>query len=298
MSDNEAQFTAEASASLEQLKSNIDSQYSLGGPAIYSTEFPLSSDGVPILAQPTQAELILLPTSCPNGFYTNSTTSSSYGLPNVVSACVFEREAFSTGTVGSKTYTNPMNLTTATALMEMLLPNRYFPQQTFFYEDDAIIQSQGGGHSTIIGPPPFTITKSGSNISVTASYVELYGNSTVVIGQGAEEVYSQLVTDQVIPSNGFYPSQTFNFTFQIGTRNPCAWFYYLTNLTAASGLAKSSWSLSWAATSSSSSTTPPTSSVCLGVTGVTYLVTFRVINITYASVTASSLVISLGVGVA
>ena len=301
MSSNESQFTAQSIASLATFKSNIDSQYALGGPPLYSTQFPLSSQGVPLLAQPTEATLTLLPPSCANSFYTSN------GTPESVSACVFERQAFSAG-AAAKTNV-PWNATTVTALLEMQLPNRYFSQQTFYYEDDAIVQSQGGGHAAIIGPPPLTITKTGANVSLTSSYVELYGNSTVVIGQGSEEVYSQLITDQTVTSLSRFLTSTgttvpFNYTFQVGTRNPCAWFYYFTNLTAASGLSKYTsgtgpgWTLSWAATGSTSYTTAPTSTACLNIPAATYLVTLKVINLTYATVTLSALIVSLGAGVA
>ena len=306
MSANESQFTSQAITSLATFKSNVDSQYALGGPVLYSTEFPLSSQGVPLLAQPTEATLTLLPPSCPNSF-DNKTTNTTYGAPRVVSACVFEREAFSAG-AAAKTNIG-WNATTVTALLEMQLPNRYFSQQTFFYEDDAIVQSQGGGHAAIIGPPPLTISKSGANVSVTSSYLELYGNSTVVIGQGSEEVYSQLITDQTTTSVARFLSSggtavPFNYTYQIGTRNPCAWWYFFTNATAASGLSKYTsgtspgWTLSWASTATSSTTTAPTASVCLNSNSLTYIVTLKVYYLTYATVTVSALLVSLGAGVA
>jgi len=296
MSDNESAFTSDAAASLALFKSNVDAQYALDGPTIYSTAFPLSSDGVPLLAQPTEATLILLPPSCPTSFYGN-------GTPQTVSSCVFERQAFTAGAAASKE-NSPVNETTTTAVLEMQLPNRYFSPQTFFFEDDAIVQSQGGGHAAIIGPPPLTISKTGSNVSVTTSYVELYGNSTVVIGQGSEEVYSQLVTDQFTTSNHRFLGASgaavpFNYTFQVGTRNPCSWFYYFTNLTTASGLVKNTgFTLTWSANGASSASTPPTATVCQDSSSLTYLVTLKLLSITYATMTVSSLVVSLGAGVA
>lgn len=295
MSDNEAQFTSQSAAAIAGLKSNIDAQYALGGPPVYATAFPLSSNGVPLLAQPTQATLILLPPSCPNSFYAN-------GTPQTVSACVFERQAFTAG--ARATVNNPFNATTAAAVLEMQLPNRYYSQQTFFYENDAIIQSQGGGHEIVRGPPALTITKSGGNVSVTSTYVELYGNATVVIGQGSEEVYSRLVTVQTDTSNGRFTTNTraavpFNYTYQIGTRNPCAWWQYFSNLTAASGLAKTTgWTLTWSANGATAFSTAPTSTVCLNSNALSYLVTLKVLNITYATVSVSSFVIDLGAGAA
>ncbi|HTW56087.1 MAG TPA: hypothetical protein VMG36_06595 [Thermoplasmata archaeon] len=293
MADNEAQFTAQASAALAQFKSNIDAQYALGGPPVYATAFPLSSDGVPLLAQPTQATLVLLPPSCPNSFYAN-------GTPETVSACVFERQAFTAG--AKATTNNPFNATTASSTLEMQLPNRYYTQQTFWYEDDAVIQSQGGGHEIVTGPPALTISKTGTNVSLTTTYVELYGNATVVIGQGSEEVYSQLVTYQTDTSNGRFATSAgvavpFNYTMQLGTRNPCAWWQYFTNLTSASGLAKNTyWTLTWSANGATSSATAPTASVCQNSADLTYLVTFKLLNLSYGTITLSSFIVNLGAG--
>jgi hypothetical protein len=295
MADNEAQFTAQAGASLAQFKSNIDAQYALGGPPVYATAFPLSSDGVPLLAQPTQATLILLPPSCPDAFYAN-------GTPEDVSACVFERQAFTAG--AKATTNNPFNATTDTSLLEMQLPNRYYSQQTFWYEDDGVIQSQGGGHELVTGPPALTLSKVGSNFSLTTTYVELYGNATVVIGQGSEEVYSQLVTYQTDTSSGRFATSAgvavpFNFTMQLGTRNPCAWWQYFSNLTASSGLAKNSfWTLTWSANGATSSASAPSASVCLNSNALTYLVTLKLLGLSYATITLSSFIVNLGAGAA
>jgi hypothetical protein len=288
MTDNEAEFTSQVDAALSLFKSNVDAQAALGGPAVYATSFPISSDGVPLLAQPTEAVLVLLPPSCPSGFYANN------GSPIAKTSCVFEREAF---TVGSAAKANPWNKTSTTAVLEMQLPNRYFIGQTFYFEEDAVIQSQGAGHEAIVGPPPLTITKTGSNTSISTTFLGLYGNATVVIGQGSEEVYSQLVTTSQTTSNGLFLAANgsavpFNFTFQIGTRNLCAWYSYFTNLTSAAGILPAAYSLT------SSAALPPSSSVCTDPTGITYMLTFKLLNIEYASAVTASVEVSLGVGVA
>ncbi|MFY9716418.1 MAG: hypothetical protein WAK40_00555 [Thermoplasmata archaeon] len=291
MDSNEAQFTAQADEAISTFKSNVDAQSALGGPAVYATTFPLSSQGVPLLAQPTEAVLILLPPSCPGGFLAS-------GAPVTKTACVFETEAFTSGK-GAKTNT-PWNQSSTTAVMEMQLPNRYFTSQTFYFEDDAVIQTQYGSHSVIVGPPPLAITKSGTNTTVTTSFLGLYGNSTVVIGQGSEEVYSQLVTSSATSSNGRFLSGTggtgspvtFNFTFQIGTHNLCPWYSFIEGLIQSSGLTAGAYTVS------STAALPPTATVCSDANGLTYDLTFKVLNIAYASVVQSSLAVSLGAGVA
>ncbi|MGP8077141.1 MAG: hypothetical protein ACLP78_00465 [Thermoplasmata archaeon] len=287
MTDNESEFTSQANAAMALFKSNVDAQSALDGPTVYATTFPLSSSGVPLLAQPTEANLILLPPSCPGGFLAS-------GAPVTKTSCVFETEAFSGGP-GVKT-ARPWNESTATAVLEMQLPNRYFTSQTFFFEDDAVIQTQYGAHSVMVGPPPFTITKTVTNTTVSTSFLGLYGNSTVVIGQGSEEVYSELVTSSWINSNGLFLGATgnpvvFNFTFQIGTHNLCPWYSYVTGLVASAGLAASAYRIG------SSTALPPTSTVCSDTTGYTYDLTLKVLNIAYASALVSSISVSMGAGV-
>jgi len=287
MADNEAEFTAEADASLAVFKSNVDAQAALGGPSVYTTSFPLSSEGVPLLAQPTEAVLVLLPPSCPGGFY------SPNGTPVQKTSCVFERESFTAG-AAAKT-SNAWNKTSTTADLEMQLPNRYFNAETFYFENDAVIQVQGIGHEAIVGPPPLTITKTGSNTTLTTAFLGLYGNSTVVIGQGSEEVYSELITTTHTTSRGLFLAANgsavpFNFTFQIGTRNLCAWYYYFTNLTSVSGLSASAYTLSMSAASLSTS-------VCSDHGGYTYMLTFKLLNIAYATAVTASIDVSLGAGV-
>ncbi|MGB6500615.1 MAG: hypothetical protein WBG19_04355 [Thermoplasmata archaeon] len=291
MTDNESQFTAAADSAFENFKSNVDAQSALGGPAVYATTFPLSSQGVPLLAQPTEGVLILLPPSCPGGFLAS-------GVPVTKTACVFETEAFGAGKAAKTA--RPWNQTTTTSVLEMQLPNRYFTQQTFFFEDDAVIQTQYGSHSVIVGPPPISISKTSVNTTVTTSFVGLYGNSTVVIGQGSEEVYSQLITSSFTTSNGLFLSGAggtgnpvlFNFTFQIGTHNLCPWYSFIEGLITSSGLTGSGYTLG------ASTALPPSSNVCTDPGGITYDLTFKVLNLAYASVVQSSLGVSMGAGVA
>jgi hypothetical protein len=298
MTDNESEFTAQSETALANFKSNIDAQGDLGGPSVYATSFPLSSDGVPLLAQPTQGKLILLPPTCPSGFGTPS--GKTYQFPVNTSTCVFETESFSAQS--GTTYASPWNQTTTTALVEMELPNRYYTSQTFFFEDDAVIQTEYGAHSSVIGPPPLTLTKTARNLTVTTSFVGLYGNSTVAIGVGSEEVYTHLISTSRTTSNGLFlasnrSSVPFTFTFEIGTRNVCAWFTYLTQLVGTAGLSSSAYSLKWYQGASKTwSTASPGTTQCFDSAGYTFIVWLKIPNVSYASAVTSAIGVNMGVG--
>src|ERR1700691_4589759 len=61
MNDNESQFTSETQASFAQLKSSMDLQTALQGPAVYATPFTMSSNGVPVLSAATAGILNFVP---------------------------------------------------------------------------------------------------------------------------------------------------------------------------------------------------------------------------------------------
>lgn len=303
MTDNEAQFTAGVDAAISQLKAGADAQSAFGGPTVLTTSFPISSQGVPLLAQPTEAVLILLPPSCPNGFAGPTSRSPPPGTPINTTTCVFEREAFTAG-AGATGLNLPWNMTVADAVFEVQLPNRYFSQETFYLEGDGIVQTQYGAHSALVVPPPLTVSHTAANTTVGTTFLGLYGNATVVIGQGTEQVYSHLLSSTRVTSNGLFHSAAgqaipFNFTFEIGTRNLCAWYTYLSSVVAQAGLPAAGYSLKWykgPGTGWTSAT--PASSFCSDATGYTYDVTLKVLNIAYASAISSSVAVSMGVGVA
>lgn len=294
MNDNEAEFTSDVSAAFAQFKSNVDAQSALDGPNLYTTTFPLSSQGVPLLAQPTEGTLTLLPPSCPAGF-------TAAGAPKTPTACEFETETFgpSAGTATAR----PWNQTTTTAVLEMQLPNRYYTTQTFYFEDDAVIQEQYGSHSVIVGPPPLTVSKSGTNITVATTFLGLYGNSTVVIGQGSEEVYSQLVTSSFTDSNGLFLAANktavpFTFTFEVGTHNLCPWYTYLEDLVADAGLTSGQYKIAAPASGTTGGTLPPSTTACQDTSGYTYDLVLKIYDVTYGSALQSSVEVSIGAGVA
>jgi hypothetical protein len=247
MNDNEAAFTNAAATSFIEFKSGIDTQYALGLPPTVGTAFTISSAGVPLLAQPTEGTITFLPSQCPavNGasFYSPGVagaTSANYGQPVNPAYCVFENQSLSIGPGGS----GPFYQKVATGILQMTLPNRYYSPVSFFFEDDGIVQSQAGGFQVMAYAPPFTVTNVSGNASVASSFLQLTGNSTSVIGQGTEEVYSHLRFTQQVASHGRPISATnptlrpFNYTFEVGTQFPCAWSKFLqAQMQNSSGLA-------------------------------------------------------------
>jgi hypothetical protein len=289
MTDNEAALSSQAEAAFAQFKSDVDSQYALGAPPTYGTPFPISSGSVPLLAQATEADLSLVPATCAavggSTFYAN-------GTPKVPNDCIFERVAAATSAANHPTVNNPFSNPIPSELLAEQLPNRYFTPQTFYYEDDALIQVQPGGHQILAIPPPLNITNVGGNISVSSSFVNLVGTPGTITGQGSENVYSGLLTYSTISSVGRFQSATssalpFNFTYQIGTRNLCAWDGYLSGLLNASGLSASHYKLT---------NYTLTSTICLNPSQQTYVITLNLININYATVFYAVVQVGLGVG--
>jgi hypothetical protein len=313
MTDNEAAFTANAQASFAQLKSAMDAQYVLGGPQSYGTPVVISSDGIPLLAQPTQGSLVFLPQNCPppasktytypSGFYTKGATgatAANYGQPVNQAYCTFMNFTESIGPGGSGTYSQAVQ----TGVLEFTLPNRYYTPQTFYLEDDAVIQSQGGGNSVMTVPPPINITHQGGNTTVWGSLLQLYGNSSSIIGQGTEPVYTHLRYTQLVSSNGKLTASSgvytpFTFDFEIGTQYPCAWGTFFNNLMYnQSGLPTSSFTLTSGLYSSAATVTyfQTQGSTCTSTNGVTSVLTVTITGVDYAAVYVAGIQVGVGVG--
>jgi len=302
MTDNEAYFTAQAAASMAQLKASIDAQYALGGPATYGTPFTLSSGSVPLIAQPTLGTLTFVPNTCPYGFFNpvNTPTSSPkapfYGQPRVPGFCVFVNVTESNGPGGTAKYSQAV----ASGVIQFILPNRYYTPETFYMEDDAVLQSQSSGFQIMAVPPPLNFTVIPGNTTVSDSFVQLYGNASTVVGQGSEDVYSHLRYSTVVTSNGHLQGgvqQPLNFTFTIGTQWPCAWNTYLYHVLTTSGLASGNVSFS---TSFDNNTTTPIQATwplsCINNNGATTILSFQVRGVTYATLWQAGLGIGIGVG--
>jgi hypothetical protein len=208
MTDNESMFTSQTQSSLAELKSNMDLQTALQGPAVYATPFTMSSQGVPVLAQPTAGILNFVPSQ----------------------AGVFANISMTPGPGGAAKFFQNFTLGTLT----MLLPNRYYSPQFFELENDAVIQTQSATQQLMMYPPGLSLNASGSSFGVTLSLVQMLGNATQAVSTGTQEVYSHYLFSQVFtsaPSVG-----TVSGKFLIGTHFPCAWTQFLGTNFAAAGL--------------------------------------------------------------
>jgi hypothetical protein len=309
MTDNEALFTAQAATSFAQFKGSVDSQYFLGGPQSYGTPFTISSQSVPLLAQPTQGSLNFLPSTCPGGFYSKTSTPAGNGVANTSTRqygqpinpgyCVFANVTESIGPGGYVGYSQSV----ASGTLQFLLPNRYYTPETFYYEDDAVIQSQSSGYQIMAFPPPLNISVVGSNTTVTDSLLQLYGNASSVVGQGSSEVYSALRFTQLSTSNGELkgiPTQFDNFTFEIGTEYPCAWTSYLYNVLNATGLPHTSIHLQSKFSNMVSPSISPTfagsPSTCFNFNSATTILSFTLVDVSYVQLYLAGLQVSMGVG--
>ncbi|MGI0129538.1 MAG: hypothetical protein ACREDE_03465 [Thermoplasmata archaeon] len=302
MTDNESLFTAQAATSFAQFKGAVDSQYFLDGPQSYGTPFTISSAGVPLIAQPTQGTLDFLPSTCPGGFFSKTSNpvghagnvTGEYGQPVNPSYCVFANVTESVGPGGSLGYSQSI----PTGTLEFLLPNRYYTPETFYYEDDAVIQSQSSGYQLMAFPPPLNVSVVGANTTVSDTLLQLYGNASTVVGQGSSEVYSALRFSQFVTSNG--AGSPFSFTFEIGTQYPCAWSPYLYSILKASGLPSVGYSLQhWFQKTESiplSATFPGSPSSCFNVNGATTILSFTISSVSYAQLYLAGVQVSLGVG--
>jgi hypothetical protein len=306
MTDNEAQFTNAAALSFIQLKGGIDSQYALGLPPTLGTAFTISSQSVPLVAQPTEGILTFLPSTCPLGFLVKSpTVLTNFGQPKNPNYCEFENQTMSTGPGGSGPYYQKV----ATGILQMQLPNRYYSSQTFYFEDDGVVESQSGGYQVMAFAPPFNVTSFAGNTTVTSSFLQLTGNSTTVIGQGSEEVYSHLRFTQTVASNGKAISKTsttlrpFNYTFEIGTQYPCAWSQFLQSqmnvsgipyvLNPTLGVTSYNYTNLW---NSTHAVTVPYMGSCYNPAGVTTVIAVNLFQVNYATLFYAGVALTVGVG--
>jgi hypothetical protein len=287
MADNESQFVGQAAGAFAQFKSDVDLQYALGGPSVMGNPFVLASQGVPLLAQPTEGTLAFLPTSCPPQQVTVGSTTSYFsfytagllpagktvGQPVNQYHCVFENVTIGYGPGGIGT---PYYQRAAGGSLEMILPNRYYSAETYYFEDDAVIQSQVGGYQVMLYAPPFNITTLASNTTITTSFLQSFGNSSTIVGQGSQELYSHLRYTQFLTSNGKYNSgtRTFlntNFSIEIGTQFPCAWYSFFRHQMNVSNLPSADYTL----TANGTAGYPP-QSTCLNPNSYTTIVWLKI----------------------
>jgi len=295
MEENENQLSNEVQASLSTLKSGIDDQYVLGGIPSYSVPFTLSSDAVPLLAQPTVATLSYLD-GCPGGFY------PSNGTPRQVAGCDFERLAYTTGAGPAGAKSNPYSQTVPTHYLQVTVPDRYYPQLTFFFEDDGVSAAQSSVHQAMLVPPPFNVSKTGSAISVESSVLVLLGTASTFSGQGSKDVTSTFTAATNISSNQRFVTSTgaprlFNVTMTLGVHAVCGWYNFLYNSTYS--VLGSSGAGIWTLTGASSSgalTLPPSSNVCLQSITSTYDLTLTIFSVSYAAASVAQVQIGFNAG--
>ena len=195
MTDNESAFTTNTQASLATLKYNIDVQTALEGPPVLATPFTMSSDGVPVFAQPTAGVLNFVPTN-----------------PGV-----FANVSMNPGPGGSSAFFQNFSLGSLT----MQLPNRYFSPQFFAFEDDAVIQSQSATQQLVLYPQSLSVNASGTTFGATMALVQLLGNATQAVSTGTQDVYSHYLFSQTFTSAPV--AGTVNAKLVLGTHYPCAW---------------------------------------------------------------------------
>jgi len=285
MADNESQFVGQAAGAFAQFKSNVDLQYALGGPAVMGNPFVLASQGVPLLAQPTEGTLAFVPTACPPQSVTVGATTSYYsfyvaslhpsgktiGQPVNPYRCTFENVTIGYGPGGIGT---PYYQRAASGTLEMILPNRYYSPETYFFENDGVIQSQIGGYQVMLYAPPFNITTLASNTTISMSFLQTFGNASTIVGQGSQELYSHLRYTSFLSTNGLYNSGTHtytntNFSFEIGTQFPCAWYSFFRHQMNVSGLPSADYTLTANGTAAFPST-------CLNPNSITTIVWLKI----------------------
>jgi len=310
MSDNESAFTSSVATSFAQFKSDVDTQAVLGVPQTLGAPFVISSQGVPLLAQPTEGALLFLPQTCPANFYTkgvSGATSANFGQPVNPAYCVFENQTIRPGFGGS----SAISLEVTTGILSMQLPNRYFSPETFSYEADGVVQTQSAGYQIMAFAPPFNVTKLAGNTTISSSFLQLYGNATTVVAQGSEEVYSHLRFFQHITYNGYNSTgslaaghpvlRPFNYTYEIGTQSPCAWARFLQAQMNASGVSYAltptygTTSYNWTNPVTHLATIPFTGS-CSNGAGATTIFVLNISSISYVSVFYAGTQVSVGIG--
>lgn len=179
----------------------------------------------------------------------------------------------------------------------MVIPNRYYEPQTFYFEDDAVIQAQPSGYQVMDVNPPFNITRNAAgNTTVTTTLLQLYGNASTVVGLGSQEVYSHFRYSQSISASGpavaaNKSTMPFTFKFQIGTQFPCAWATFLKQAVANSGIGSRNATIAY-----TPSTFTPVASSCTSQNGATTVITLTISNVNYAQYYYAGVQVTMGVG--
>jgi hypothetical protein len=293
MEQDESQFSNQVQTSLATLKSGVDDQVVLGDIPLYSVPFTLSSQSVPLFAQPTLATLSYL-AGCPGGFATN-------GTPEEVGTCTFERLSYGSGTATA--YNHPYQAQFTTDFLEVTLPDRYYVPVSYYFEDDGVSEAQSSSHQWMLVPPPFNVTKTGTTIDVATSLVVLDGPAGSLSGQGSKDVSSTYVAGTNVSSTDRFTTvsgalRTFNLTMTFGVHNICAWYNLLYNVTttALGSAAAGVWTLTGSWGIGSPLVAAPSASVCASSVSTTYDITLEIYGVSYASTLVGQAALSFNAG--
>ncbi|MCI4359743.1 MAG: hypothetical protein L3J95_04915 [Thermoplasmata archaeon] len=232
MSENEQTLTTQVETALANLKGGIDGQVASQGPAVIATPFPISSQSIPLIAQPTAAAITFVPPSPGGGTYSNVSMKPG---PGGSTGAFFENQ-----TVGT---------------VQIKIPSRYYSPETFLLENDAIIQSQGNGQQVVEFPPTLSVNQTGSGYGVTASLIQVTGISTQATGVGTQEIFSHFVYSDAFTSTS--AAGTLTAKFIEATFYPCAWSSFVTSTFAQ---APSGFSSHYTITAPGSCSGPPATS--------------------------------------
>jgi len=228
MVDNERGHMNEVMDQFGNLKGKVD-MMSIGSEITGTSDLnmyqsiALGAPGIPVFASPTAGLL----------------TYSPYGAKNSTMGLDF------TYYVGGKEI--KMN-DTGGGKLQLYMPDRYYVQQWVGYENGAILIGQQDGQA-MKAYPSLSITKTGGQIQLSWTQVDLTGSNASIAGTGNAGVNLDLI---------YYNSQTYNTTksvasssyswvnFTFTTQFGNAWWSYLTNITKSSGLViNTDYTLTW-----------------------------------------------------
>ncbi len=295
MTQNESQLSNGLVESLALLKSGVDDQYLLGGIPSYSVPFTVSSQSVPLFAQPTVATLAYL-AGCPSGFL-------SGGTPDEIGSCAYESLAYTDPTIAGDPAPHGYGETAASNFLEVSVPNRYYPPVVYYFLNDAVVGEVSGSHQWTAVPPPLNVSKTPGNLSVQTSQLVLLGNASSFTSIGSKDVTSHLLSHSVISSEGRFLTatntpRTFKLTLTVGVFGLCAWYNYFENTTAAAlgaAGATNGWWLNL--TGASGTVTPPlTQADCVAGASSTFDVKLTILKVNYASSFVAEDVLSFNAG--
>jgi hypothetical protein len=233
MSEDEQTLTSQIGTSLAQLKAGIDGQIASQGPAVVATPFPLDSQSIPLIAQPTVSTITFLPPSPGSGIYSNVSMKPG---PGSASGPFYENQ-----TIGS---------------VQIQVPSRYYTPEVLSFENDAIVQVQGSGQQVVEFPPTLSVNQTGSGYGVTATLLQVTGISTQATGVGTQEIFSHFVYSDAF--TGSSATNALTAKFIESTFYPCAWSSFVANTLAQapSGFTSSHYSITAPASCSSPLSSP------------------------------------------